>query len=236
MARIHFQLLVVVGTLLTGCASTPDFVRSVVDSYALPEAGIKNRYVLLSGVKDVGLGDLQFQEFAGYTDRVLADRGFIKAESLESANIAIFLTYAIGDPQTYQYTYSIPTFGQTGTVSSQTTGNFSNSGGSTTYKGTTTYTPQYGITGYQAQTATGVNYTRFMSLEAYDVQAYLKENRMAQVWKISAVSTGPTGDLRYIVPYMATAIRPHVGTSTGRKVEMVVRETDPAFLRLRAEQ
>jgi hypothetical protein len=100
--------LAICAFLFSSCATfqSPKIISSV-DSFARTEAVVKKRYVLMPGGKGIEVGDLQFQEFAGYIDKVLAEKGFEKASALEVADIAVFFTYAIGDPQTYQYSYSI---------------------------------------------------------------------------------------------------------------------------------
>ena len=196
-------------TLLSSCATTR--FKSNVDSLAQPDAVAKKRFVLLPGGKGVEVSDLQFLEFASYVERIFTEKGFVKATSVPDADVAIFLAYAIGDPQTYQYAYSLSNWGQTGVSSSNTRGTITSYGGTASYSGTTTYTPTYGITGSTTYVGTDTVYTRFLFLDAYDVSAYMKEKKMAQVWKTSVVSTGSSGDLRLVVPYMVAAMRPYLG-------------------------
>ena len=225
LKSIFLASIVVVAVLLSGCA--PLRFASNVDSLARADATAKNRYVLLPGGKGVEAGDLQFQEFAAYIEKVLAEKGFVKAATFEDADVAIFLAYSIGEPQNYQYSYSVPTWGQTGVSSSETHGTVTSHGGMATYSGTTSYTPTYGITGSETHIGTQTGYTRFLSLDAYDVQTYINENKMAQVWKTDVISTGKTGDLRAVFPYMAVAMKPYLGTNTGRKIKVVLPENDP---------
>lgn len=226
--------LLIGAALLSGC-STTRFISNV-DSLAQANAVAKKRYVLLPGGKGVQADDLQFQEFSAYVERVLTDKGFVKAAAFQDADVAIFLSYAIGDPQTYQYTYSVPTWGQTGVSSSTTYGTVSSFGSMATYSGTTTYTPTYGITGSTTHVGTDTVFTRFLFLDAYDVQTYMKEQKMAQVWKTNVISTGSSGDLRLVIPYMVAAMKPYVGTNTGRKIEVAVPANDPTVRTLRGGQ
>jgi len=231
-------LLLACSAIISGCATTQPamVIVSSVDSLALPDAAAKKRYILLPGSKGIEAGNLQFIEFAGYVENVLAERGFVKVEPFEDEDIIIFLTYAIGDPQTFQYTYSIPTWGQTGVSSSRTYGTVYPYSGGATYSGTTTYTPTYGITGSTTHIGSATSYTKFLFLDAYDVPTYVKEERMVQVWTTSVTNTGVSGDLRYIFPYMVVAMKPHLGTNTGRKVEVEVPVNDPAVQILRGGQ
>lgn len=245
LKKILLGLVFVSTTLLSGCAdmqlgrskTSVDSLgrfKTSVDSLAQADAAAKKRYVLLPGGKGVEPADLQFQEFAAYVEKVLAEKGFMKVGAFEDADVAIFLAYAIGDPQTYQYTYSVPTWGQTGVSSSNTYGTVSSYGGMANYSGATTYTPTYGVTGSTTHIGTNIVYTRFLSLDTYDMPVYLKEKRLAQVWKTRVVSAGSSDDLRLVVPYMIAAMKPYLGVNTGRKIEVEVPVNDPAAQALRS--
>jgi hypothetical protein len=109
-------------------------------------------------------------------------------------------------------------------------------GGMASYSGNTTYTPTYGVTGYQTQANSYTTYTRFLEVTAYDLSAYRHEKRQRQVWKTSAVSTGASNDLRLVLPYMIAAIKPYVAGNTGRSVRVELEEEDPTVSSLRAIQ
>lgn len=123
---IQFLIYLLI-TLPVGCAMVHTF-NVDVDSISSPEAELKKRYILLSGLKNAELGDLQFKEYAQYVERALTSKGFAKANNLEEANVAIILVYGVGDPQTHVYSSLLPIWGQTG-ISSSTT-------------------PKYGVTGF----------------------------------------------------------------------------------------
>jgi hypothetical protein len=232
--KIIGVLLIVCTTLLSGCATTR--FNSSVDSFAKADATVKKRYILISGGKEGEVNNLQFQEFATYINKVLTEKGFMKVGAFQDADVAIFFTYAIGNPQTYQYTYSLPIYGQTGVSSANTNGTLTSYGQTATYSSTTTYTPTYGVTGSTTHSYTDTVYTRFLFLDAYDVATYIKENKMNQVWKTNVVSTGSSNDLRLVMPYMVTAMKPYLCTNTGRKIDVEVTEDDPAVQLLRGVQ
>ncbi len=237
----YFRAIAIIGAIVvSGCATVqpgvaPKTFHSTVDSLARSDAAEKRRYVLLPGGKGVDVGDLQFQEFAAYIDKVLSGAGFTKVASLHDADVAIFLSYAIGDPETYQYSYALPTWGQTGVASANSSGSISFYGNTATYSGRTTYTPTYGVTGSTTQIDTITRHSRFLLLDAYDVVEYAKDSRLAQVWKTNVVSIGSSNDLRLVMPYMVVAMTPHVGKNTGRKVEVAVPEDDAAIKLLRGD-
>jgi hypothetical protein len=206
---------------------------SDVDSLAQPDASTKKRYIIVPGSKDVQPRDLQFLEYAGYVKKILNEKGFVEASQFADADIAVFLSYGIGNPQTHQYSYSLPVWGQTGVSSSTTYGTLSTYGGMGTYSGTTTYTPTYGVTGYTSHVDSYTTYTRFLLLDAYDVASYKQDQKMNQVWKTTVISAGRSNDLRLVFPYMAIAMKPYIGSNTGRNIKAEVLADDLQVIQLR---
>ena len=204
---------------LFGCVSAP-YVRLSVDSLSRTDVG--RSYVLLPGNKDTTELDLQFQEFARYIHRALALRGFHQAQGGGTAETLIFVAYGIGDPQTHQYSYSVPLFGQTGISGSTTIGSVYGGG----FSSTTTYTPTYGVTGYATHVGTVTLYSRFIRLQAYDRAAYDRTKNLEEVWRSTIISVGKVGDLRRVFPVMTAGSAKHLATNTGQWVEIKLDEQD----------
>jgi hypothetical protein len=228
--RRFVRCLVVLGVLLAGCATTPQAQQFLVriDSLARADSLNKRVYVLLPGNKGTNVGDLQFQEYAAYVHRALAARGLIHGSRIDTADIVVFLSYGIGDPQTHYYTYSLPVWGQTGYSGSTTSGTVNTFGGYGTYSTTTTYTPTYGVTGYSTQLGATTTYFRFIVLDAYDLDAYKRDKKLAQVWRSAVTSTGTSDDLRRVFPIMVAGSAHYFGTNPGRKIEIVLDENHQA--------
>jgi hypothetical protein len=220
--------------LMAGCASVPQYHVNV-DSIQAPSTDDNKSFVLLSGNKDTPTSDLQFREYAAYINRALISRGFAPAESIETANLAIFVVYGIGDPQQHQYSYSIPVWGQTGVSSSTTYGTLSTYGNYGTYSGTTTYNPTYGIKGYSSHVGSRTTYFRFVVLDAIDLSEYRKSKKEVQLWKTTVTSTGSSGDLRRVFPVMVTASKPHIATNSGQQIKVKIRENDPNILEIKGQ-
>ena len=231
--RRLFGLLVMLVGLSAGCVTQPEFIVNV-DALSVPEAATAQKYVLLPGAEDISPEGLRFKEFCVYLDRALASKGFVPAEGLDTADVAIFVSYAIGDPKEHVYSYSIPHFGQTGVSSSTTYGTVQSYGNYGTFSGTTTYRPSYGITGYSSHVGTHVTYTRSLSVVACDLAAYRRENKVTELWRVQAVSTGSSGDLRLVFPILVAAVRPHLAESTNKKsITVTFRENDEEVIRIR---
>lgn len=210
-----------------GCAGSQQ-VNVRVDSLARSDSVTKRTYVLLPGNRGTRASDLEFQEYAAYVHRALAARGLAHARRVEDADVVVFLSYGIGDPQTHYYAYSLPVWGQTGYSGSTTYGSVNTFGGYGTYSGTTTYTPTYGIAAYSTHLGSTTTHFRFILLDAYDLAVYKREKKLNQVWRSTITSTGSSGDLRQVFPVMVAASARHLATSTGQKVDITLGEDDAA--------
>jgi hypothetical protein len=228
----YLIVLVGVAVLVTGCGGGRTLGVNI-DSISRPDSVGKLSYLLLPGNKDTDPSNLQYQEFAAYVFRALTLRGFSQTESLENADVVILLAYGIGNPLSHQYTYSIPVWGQTGYSSSTTSGTVRMYGGYGTYSGETTYKPTYGITGYSTQVGTYTTYTRWVILDAYDVETFKLENKLNQVWRSSLVSTGPVGDLRQAFPIIIAASTSYLATNPGKTVKVKIKEQDPMVAKIK---
>lgn len=207
-----------------------------VDALTSPEGQQKRTYVLTPGNEGVTRDDLQFQEYAAYLMRALHSRGFVPASKAEYADVAIVLSYGIGEPQTTQYTYTVPIWGQTGLAATQTYGTATTYGNSTNYAGTTTYAPTYGITGYMPQVGTRTDYLRYAVVAAYDPDSSTKKNgSQKQYWRTTVTSSGWSDDLRVVFPVMIAASAPYLGTSAGKKVPVRLYENDESVRSVKGE-
>lgn len=212
--------------LCFGCASSrplpsvPNF-EVVISGLNTKESLQLRKYVLLSGVKDISSMDLQFQEFSHYIHMALEARGFMHVSDVDEAEVVIFLTYGIGNPQERQYSYSVPTYGQTGTSSSTKIGN------------TVFHWPRYGVTGYQTQTKTHTTYFRYILLDAWGLKAYRQSEEAVQIWKTEIASTGTSGDLRRVFPILVAASTPYISQDTGQQIVVKMTEDDERVIQLK---
>lgn len=229
---IKICLFILIFFLFHGCATRTHFVIKV-DSITDSDRIINKKFLLLPGMKDVTESDLQYREYKNYVEKALTDEGFVKSINFNEADIAIFLSYGIGNPETTQYSYLLPTWGQTGISSSNTTGSVNVFGSIGHYSETTTYTPKYGITGYQQRTVAYTTYFRFLVVDAIDLIEYRKSKRALPVWKTTVTSTGTSGDLRRVFPLLVAASKRYFGRNTGQTLDVVLRENNPEVLKVK---
>lgn len=216
--------------LLTGCATIgqrPYFVD--VSGLSSQAAHQYRSYIILPGNKGVMPDDLQFQEYAMGLSRALQVDGFVPAETGEVADVVIVLSYGIGDPQTHQYSFVLPVFGQTGIASSYSSGVINSYGNSASYSGTTTYVPTYGVRGYMPISREYTTYFRYVLVAAYQLKPLLESKNLVELWQTTISSTGSSGDLRQVYPILVAAAFPYFATDTGRQIHIKVFESDEAI-------
>lgn len=207
---------------LSGCVKP---IHMTIDAYSCAEAMNRKNHFLIVTEKSLESGELQSKEFQGMTEQVLADVGFSSADK-EDANVGILLDYGITDPIISQYTYSSPVYGQTGIATSQTSGNVYSYSNCATYSQQTTYTPQYGVVGYETKVGTLVTYVRHLSLTGFDMDKFRAEGDAKELWRLHVSSVGETGDLRRIFPVLLAGAKKYIGVSTGQKIELRMYETN----------
>ena len=208
--------------LLFGCATFGLRFNVAIDSISLDSGAPKKTYVLLPGNKGVSADDLQFREFATYVARALDSKGFVRASNTKKAEIVVFVSYGIGNPEQHIYSYSVAHYGETGISSATTIGN------------TTYFQPSYGVTGYTSGVGSHTTFDRYMILDAYDVDAFEKNKRLIEIWKTTTTSTGTSDDLRRVFPIMVAGAQPYLASNTGQKVRVVLSENNSAVKQIKS--
>ena len=219
------KIFICLGLLLcSGCG--PQFSVNV-DSISSGELLSNSKCIVLPADPNVAANQLQYKEYTVYVKRALANKGYVVTDNSDEAEVAVFLSYGISEPHESIYSYSSPVWGQTGVSSSHTTGTIHSFGsGMASYSGTTTHTPEYGITGYTSKIGTRITYNRFMILDAYNLEEHRKTQKEVQLWRTKAISTGSSADLRQVFPVMVAASSEYIGENTGKQIKLVLYEND----------
>jgi len=244
---MKYLYLLLIIFLFASCATMNNTTRALryvmeVDAYGNDNYLNSKKYILASGDSTVNENNLQYIEFSDYIRKVLNSKGYIETTSWGDADLMIFFTYGISDPQTFQTTRSIPMWGQTGISSVNTTSQTtsyangsvygsSNSAYGSAYGNSTTntrtnVTPSYGVTGYRQQTSTHTRYFRYLTLSAYDLNEYKANENEKIVWNTIITSSGFSDDLRRVIPYMVIGGGPYFGKNSGEKKSLEIYEND----------
>ena len=202
--------------LLNACSTAQHslVIRSDIDALATQDAQEKRHFVIVPANKEIMPQDLQFLEFKGYIEKALLQRGFVKANQFEQGDVFVYLNYGVGEPQTQQYSYEVPIWSDFGYYP---------------YSRRYGFYPRmsYGVAGYAQRVQTYKVYTRYLTLEAYDMPVDLNQQAAKQLWKISVRSQGQSNDLRFVFPYMVTAMQPYLGRNSGHMLSVDIDEFNP---------
>ena len=222
--------------LLSGCATGQIGCTVGVSSITNGEKIISGKTcAIISGMKDINKDDLQYKEFERYIAKALTKKGYAITDNINEADIVVFLTYGIGDPQKHVFSYAVPVFGQTGVSSSQTFGTVQGFGNMATYSGNTTYTPSYGVVGATPMVGEETLYTRYIRLDAFDMKAFRESKKEKRLWTTDMVSTGSSDDLRGVFPVMIAASEQYIGENTQEKKRILITLNDKRVLEIKSD-
>nr|QQZ48920.1 hypothetical protein JKL49_16680 [Phenylobacterium glaciei] len=208
--------------LLAGCAIQPPTIDVSVSGFVAAEFSPTLQHAVVPFDAEQA-NDLQFAEASEEVQRALVKAGLQVATSAERPDVGVFVDYGIGSPRTETSVVSLPIWGQTGVASSTTTGYLSPTGA---ISAVTTNTPSYGVVGADSVPVSTTVYDRYVMLSGFDLNRYAKSKEVKRFWQIKITSSGSSGDLRLIIPYMLNAAVPYLGKSTGKAVTVVLSQDD----------
>lgn len=189
--------LAVFSLLLNGCGAT---LQAQVNTFHTLDSAPK-KYVLIP-TKDQQ--NLEYQTYANLVRQQLNARGWMES-SYETADVAVFMQYAIG--QGRQVTFTYPIFGTVPTGNTYTTGtaNLSSYGGYSTgtYSATTTQQTTVGVVGSGTDSRT--EFDRALRIDMFAVPPYISDKKMVPVLELKVHSTGSTGTLPPVMPALVRA-------------------------------
>ena len=215
--------------LISGCTR----YRVIVDSLKDDSLYTGNNYILLSSIKDVDTNDLQFKEFSKYVIRALALKGYRQVGNIEQADMAVFLSYGIGQPEKEYYSYSVPIYGETGGGISTFNATTSGSKGYSSTSGTIYTPPTYGIVGSSTVTGSTSTYFRWLVIESVNLNEFKKNQKVVPTCKTIITSRGSMGDLRKVFPIMVGAGADYFCDDTAGQIKIDLNENDKRVQRIR---
>lgn len=174
-------LSIMVVTLVSGCAS---FVKSDYTKFDRLPSKIDGKPITFLPL-DHQKGSAAWQSYADQISQHLSEHGFIRVSVDEKSDYIAVFDYGAGDTRTE--TTSMPIYGQTGGGTAFSSGTVSGPGGVSTFYGTTTTQPTYGITGYMPVTISKTD--RFFTLRIIDANKSTP-NDIHAVYEGKVTSTG----------------------------------------------
>jgi hypothetical protein len=186
---------------IVGCASNA--VESTIETHHRLSQGDRSKSIIVLPAQEEKNGTLEFAEYAKFVEDGFRREGFQVAPPGEPPDLVAFFGYAMDQGRDELYSYAIPQFGQTGVQSSQTFGTVQSYGYGTTYSGTTTYTPSYGITGWTPQVGTRRVFARVAILDIYDLS---RGDEPVKVYESIITSLGSSAVLGNVIDEMVASL------------------------------
>lgn len=226
--KSKFVIIVFFVIFVSGCGGSGARYISEVSSFG---DSYKKSYVLLPG-KDA-VNKLEFNEYAKYLHRALETNGFRRAiNGLNNAEIAVFVEYGVSDkyteyemvsvrsaPRVQSIDYSrIPRGGVAAAVMRESGERI---GGAFRTK---TMRVPFDV------------YKRSLRIFAVAINNNkLPSSEDTVLWETTITSSGSSGDLRKVMPYMVTASEDYIGKSTGNAIEVEVGSKNKRAKRIKGE-
>lgn len=185
-----------------GGGSGPRYTATAQAFHRLP--AVPPSYAFLP-VKEQS-GDLEFETYKDMARAELTKIGWREVDR-SAAKVLVAMDYLLDEGK--PYTIDIPIFGQTGVSGSTTTGHVDRTG---SFHGTTTFTPQFGITG--VATRSYAQYRRRLYVLVFDSNAQV-DGKPKLVFQGSAVSEGSTPYLAPVMPFLLNCLLSQVAEASG---------------------
>lgn len=223
MKKIFFHITYLSFILLSACSAshTGLLMSQVSEGYTTDK---NQKYVVIPANASINKDSLEFKEYANYIAKAMYLKNFTVVKNIDEADAAVFLSYGVSDPKTYQYTVNTPIWGQTGVQSSTTYGMVNPYTGQ--YSQNTTFTPQYGIKGYIPELRTVTYYVKYINLDAFSINKVKKLTLGNPLWTIKIVSSDKNAILRDTFPAMIFGAREYIGTDSKHSIEFEINQND----------
>jgi hypothetical protein len=203
-----------------------------VDSFRSNGGGGK-AYLLLPGKADIMEDDQQFDAYSEYVHRALGKKGFTPAESFEEADVAIFLSYGVGEPQRHQLLYYVPAWNRTIVPSADSSGQVRPYARGDPSAEAAAKEDAGEARGGGSGVVTYTTHLRYMILEAFALGGHGETEEEAQLWRTAVRSTGTSGDLERVLPILVAASIPYMATNTETRIRLELDENDHRVVDIR---
>lgn len=190
------RIMVVALALLLGACG--NYVETEVRTLQNLQGSVSGKTFMMVP-DDSRANDLEWQHYAGMVAARLQGKGMRRMTPGPGADYAIFIKYGRTAGETS--VSSVPIFGQTGGGTTSTTTGYI---GRTPVSGSTYTPPTFGVVGVGTQQTT--TYGRAVGIQMIDMAQSKATGTLVTVYDGRAISTGESGNLMAVMPYMIDAI------------------------------
>jgi hypothetical protein len=215
--------VLLVALFLGGCATT--YFKNQVSAAVDPSLVGCCTFFIIPDNESVDTSSLVWRNFERQVAKALEQQGFRRATDSTKADIGIVASAGIGTPRAESF--SVPVWGQTGSTvsSSSTSGTINTFGNTSTVNANTTYNsnPTYGVVGMRQGSRTV--YDRWLLIRAYSMQE-APNGVYLEAWRTMVQSSGSTGDISVVAPYMLAASKEYFGKNlSAQKTVSILKDS-----------
>lgn len=199
--------------MLIGCSAITGGSYDIkINSFSEGNGNKNKSYYLFSEDDSLNINDLEYRSYVRSLEEMLLTKGFVKAESKETANVGIAFGYNVGEPTTK--ISSVPIYGYDSHYYRY----------HRSYYNTRYHRTGYGFQGYDVRTTT--RYTQMLSLTGVNPKDFKTMKNFEVYWAVTATIENKTGDFRSVIKPMALAAIDYIGIDSGQERNVKISKND----------
>ena len=180
-------------------------------------------YYLMPSVPGIDRNSPEFLEVKEYISQLLDEEGNV-TDSLESANVILFVNFGVGDKNVDLLSYSTPVYRSVWNPGSTSTTQVQDQYGKDvgTIKSSTPSSVTSEYIGNISSQVRVESYRLHLILEAVDALVYKANGERKYFWKTTVQSIGTDPDFRAILPVLTFATHGYIFKNSGKAVQVQI--------------
>ena len=218
--------LVLLAVLSGGGCATSYAVK--VDAIAQPKpAATAASYRFKNRNPNLEEDNLRYKEAANYVKTALSGRGMYEAPGNVTPDVIVELDYGIEPPSVRMEVTTIPVYVRTGGGVSYDPITVPGANGTQIKRTVPAYDPpQTELVGYQEVLMPVAVYEKYLQISARENKETQEGKAPTEIWSVNTSYEDESQDIRKYLPLLASASMESIGTDTGSRKTIKVKETD----------
>ena len=215
--KIQLPLIIAaLSSFMQSCQSTAPQVQCHTRTFGITSGYEAKTFSISTPGKPHTLESKQYEEYAR---QALLFKGMKLSSNPNKSDLNITIEYGISAPREITNTHEVPIFGQTGISSISSNGAAVRSYGGYQYNQTSIVTPTYGVTNMVTVAQQETVFDRFLKIKAN------RHGEATPRWNVEVFSTGASGDMNYVLPYMFVAATEAMPNPSGMSDQFTINQS-----------
>lgn len=209
----------------SGCATTYAVKVDAITQPKVKEAAASYRI----RNKNPGMEEdnLRYKEAANYVKTALSGRGMYEAPVDVTPDVIVELDYGVEPPSVRMEKTSVPVYVQTGGGVSYNPLAVPGANGNVIQRTVPVYeAPHTELVGYQDVMTPVAIYEKYLHISARENKENHEGKVPAEIWSVNTSFEDESKDIRKYLPLLASASMESIGTDTGSRKTIKLKETD----------